>query len=323
MTNTMRVYACGGCGIDICKPLANTKTSEGFADILVTYADTSGSNLFDAESGNGAYTIEGANGSGKKRLLNRPAIAERSKDILQKNKPGHINVIVHSAGGGSGGVFGFYLTTELLNRGERVVVIMVGSSDSVIDIKNTQDTIKSYEGITRTNGKPVVAMYFENSKATPRGVVDSSVRTNLVLLASLFSGVNERLDAADLHNFLYYTEVTSYPAKLVGLEFLNQENFNSRNKDFSLIGVAAMIDEDNPVAIDEMAEYITEGIVHPNARQVLKAKLPIYACTLGGYYNETVSRISNKYEQHKEALAARVFTSVVKNDEIDDDGLVF
>lgn len=216
----VRVYACGGGGINVISELDLTRASPslGFASMVPCYIDTSASNLHGKDlREDSTYLFEGIDGSGKVRSMNYEDISKNAKAILLKYKPTNFNIVVHTASGGSGSVIGPVLISELKARGEQVIVIVIGSTDTRIEIENTLKTLKSYESIADKRGSPVVVYYVENSAASPRYSVNLKIRTTMSILLGLFSGQNSELDTADLKNWLEYTIITKTQPRLASL----------------------------------------------------------------------------------------------------------
>lgn len=220
---TVTVYSCGGGGTNIVAELeaARAEQPTGFAQLQPCYIDTSRSNLINKQlPEESVYLFENADGSGKVRASNYEEIAKNCKSILLKFKPSAFNLVVHTASGGSGSVIGPVLVSELKARGHQVVVILIGSTDTRIEIENTIKTLKSYESIAVKRGNPVVVHYVENSKTLPRQEANKQAKRAISLLMGLFSGQNEELDSADLKNWLEYTNVSASEPRMASLSFV-------------------------------------------------------------------------------------------------------
>ncbi len=320
----LNVYSCGGAGVNLLTPFLEMKTSPGFAELSPIFLDTSRSNLKGEYPEDKLFLIEGLDGSGKKRDSNYKVISEKAKEILHKFKPSQFNVVVHSTSGGSGGVIGSVLVSELLARDENVVVMMVGSSDSRIEAQNTINTLKSYEVISNKRQKPVVAIYCENSKDKPRGKVDVEMRTSLLVLAAVFSGENRELDSADLINFLNFQKVTSYKPMLSYLDFFSKDIQVKKGQ--SVITLATLTDNETESTPNVHVEYQAVGFVNENAKEAIVSviELPIHAAIISGYYHETIERLQTRVDTIDEARATVVQKPIVSNDiSSTEDGLVF
>lgn len=326
MSTKLRVFACGGFGVNIASELGQFegKVNKGYADMDICYIDTSRSNMLGKKLLNEEklYILEGIDGSGKKRDQNYGVLSESAKDILHQYKPSSINIVLHSASGGSGSVIGPILVSELIKRNELVIPVIVGSNASRIEVENTLKTLKSYESISKKCDHPIVACYKENSKENPRGKVDNEVTTLIMLLAVLFSGQNRELDKADLNNFINYHKVTDFQPKLNYLDFWSMGV--SLEKGTSLVTVATLCDDDNSPELDVPVEYQCVGYVLDENKDVLHVKLPIHAGVVSGYFNIRASELESKLSQFKEARQVVVEKSIIGKEIHDttDEGLI-
>lgn len=321
--SSLKIYACGGLGANIGAHFVKfaDKKSEGFADIETYFIDTSKSNLSNSIPSDKVYLVEGADGSGKKRDTNYTTLSERSKGILHSFKPGDANIVVHSASGGTGSVVGPILVSELLNRGELVIVVTVGSTGSQIETENSLKTLKSYEVIAQKRGVPVVASYRENSVNKPRGHVDNEIQTFIVLLASIFSGSNRELDSEDLRNFIYYNRVTTFQPKLSLLDFFSKDIELGRGE--SLISLLTLTDDKTSGEVDILAAYRANGFIPDSMKANIGIDLPIHSCIIGGHFNVVVDALEAKLSSYKEANQVVVEKFIAKdNGDATDEGLV-
>lgn len=323
-TNEMCLYGCGGAGINLVSSLVsyNGEKTDGFAKIHTFFLDTSTSNLPTNTPEDHVYVIDGLDGSGKKRDSNYQIISERSKEMLHRFKPGVINVVVHSASGGSGSVIGPTLVSELLNRGAAVIVIMIGSSDSRIEANNTINTLKSYEVISQKRETPVVAVYYENTKDMPRGRVDQRINTTIALLAAIFSSENRELDSADLINFLNYQKVTSFKPKLSYLDFFSK--IIEIGKDQSIVTLVTLTDEATDSAVNLPVEYQAVGFISDATKKNIDIQLPIHTAVISGYFHDVMHRLNERLNTIDEARATHVDKSILDNKHVasTDEGLV-
>lgn len=322
----MRVFACGGFGVNVASALAKFegKKNAGYADLSICYVDTSRSNLIGKDNikEENVYILDNVDGSGKKRSQNYEVLSESAKDILHQYKPTDVNIVLHSASGGSGSVIGPILVSELLRRKDLVIPVIVGSNASRIEVENTIKTLKSYEIIAKKAGAPVVSMYRENSKETPRGTVDDDISTLIVLLAVLFSGQNHELDKADLNNFINYHNVTDFQPKLNYLDFWSKEV--SLDKGCSLVSVATICDGENNPELDTPVEYQAVGYIQDAHRDILSVKLPIHAGVVSGYFNQKITDLEARMSMFREARQVVVEKSIAGKEIEDatDEGLI-
>ena len=315
MGNTIKIYAAGGFGFNICNELAQfeNKRNDGCAEISICYVDTSRSNLigktFKEEN---LYIFDNIDGSGKKRDQNYDVMSESYNDILHQHKPLDINIVVHSASGGSGAILGPLLVTELIKRNQLVIAVTVGSNASRIEVDNTIKTLKSYENIAKLNNTPVVACYRENSKETPRGKVDNEITTLLILLGVLFSGQNRELDKADLVNFINYHRVTDFQPKLSYLDFWSKDII--LDKGHALISVASICDNATSPELDIPVEYQAVGYIQEQNKDILNIQLPVHAGVVSGYFNTKVHELETKLKTFREARQVVVEKSILGNE---------
>lgn len=230
--NELRIYGCGGCGINLAKPYLFGHHDESlldetrYADIKVSLIDTSYSNLSelmdkDTWKKDIAIVNDGTEGSGSLRSENLQAIRSHIKDILINHEPGDINIILYSTSGGSGNVIGSILARELAQMGKPFVTIAVADSNNQVRVKNTLDALSTLDNFAKATGVPFVISVVNNEN---RAEADQEVHRLISHLALLFSNLNLELDNADTTNFLNYTKVTTAPARLVSLDVLRIAN---------------------------------------------------------------------------------------------------
>lgn len=321
---TLRIFGVGGCGINLTKEFVRfkDKAEKGFAHILPCFIDTSLSNIADTIPEEVVFHLSDLDGSGKKRDSNYRIIAERSNEMLHRFKPGDVNVVIHSASGGSGSVIGPTLVSELLDRDVPTIVIMVGSSDSRIETHNTVNTLKSYEMISQKREMPVIAVYYENSPDSPRGEVDQRIKTTIILLAAIFSGENRELDSADLHNFLAYQKVTSFKPKLSYLDFFSKQI--ELQRDQTVVSLVTLTDENTSSAVDLPVEYQAVGFINDHAKTSVDVALPIHVAIISGFFHDVIERLSKRLNTFDEARRAHVDKSILTKDvDATPEGLVF
>lgn len=324
-SSKIMLYCAGGAGTNIGSQFIKHRGKEnpGFASLDMCFIDTSKSNLNPNIPQDTVYILDDLDGSGKLRSSNYVALQEASNDILHHHKPTDLNVVIHSASGGSGSVIGPILVSELLNRKESVIVILIGSTSSRIETENTVKTLKSYEVISQKRSLPVIASYFENGVDAEhtRALVDQKIQTNIMVLSALFSGSNREMDMADLKNFLNYTAVTSYKPKLSYIDFFSGEIKLGKHQ--AIVSLATLVDEQTPSDIQSPVEYQAVGFLPEVTKSAVSVPLPIHSAVITGYYNGIIDRLDNKLASYSELRNTVVEKSIADRDiKSTDEGLV-
>ena len=297
----LNVYCCGGTGVNIGSVMESYRsqpTREGFADIVPYYIDTSLSNVKSGVNKEFVYHIEGLDGSGKVRAENHLTIAECTPDMLHRFKPADINIVVGSASGGSGSVIGPVLVSELLARDENVIVALVGSYDSKIEMENTVKTLKSYDAIAQKRGKPVAVMFFSNDKSS-HAEVNMSVCTAVNQIAALFSRQNHGMDSADLNNFLGYNRLTSASPRLTSMAI----TVDARESDHNIIAVATLAKDGQSTSVGQIVDYQCVGYVPSTENLTLTA--PVHYTLYEGMIDQLFRDIQKKLSSVEEDARAR------------------
>ena len=295
--NTIRIYGCGGAGVFNTTPFArNSLNNESnFAIFDPAYIDTSDSDMSLTIPDDKKYLFADTDGSGKKRRMNAPQISSYCPDILHQFKPSNtLNIVVHSAGGGSGSVIGPVIVEQLLKTNKKVIVIMIGSSSSAVDTENTINTISSYDNYSRTIGRPAVMYYLENSAKTNMATVDSHVQGMIVMLSLLFSGNNRKLDSADLENLLNYPAVSSFPSQLAYCGLADSVTNNPSVNGAKLVSMATLLTEGENMDTELNVNYHVHGYMSPSTKSTVTTKTPIHFGVYLGYFTKVVANLKNK-----------------------------
>lgn len=252
----MKLYSCGGCGVNIGANYVNAAKESIAAEIQPVFIDTSKSNFDPRIPDDARYVLPDLDGSGKVRAENYEKIKDVIKEIVHKYKPTDFNVVVFSASGGSGSVIGPLLVSELISRGLTVVTIAVGSDESDITARNTLNTLKSLEGISRSNKRPVVLHYRHNRRGTPRSDVDQQVHFAISMLAILASKNVRELDTRDIFNWINFDKTTSVEPRLAALEIFDND---SPWGDYNPISVVSVYKDAEQPTLPIVPEYHCAG----------------------------------------------------------------
>lgn len=197
---TVCLIGCGGCGLNIVQKakFADPDLSEKYQTLLI---DTSESNLMETDSGDRFLVDNGSVGSGKFRAKNYvPIITSMTKLISDlKYKLADINIIVFSTSGGSGSVIAPILSQKLLDLDKKVIMLVVSSEDSKIDIVNNLNTYQSLYNIAKTRYLPI--SIFSNA-VKGEATVDTRIFDSIKNLITIFTSMGAEIDYEDKLHFL-------------------------------------------------------------------------------------------------------------------------
>lgn len=298
---TVRLYGCGGTGVNLVKDFINAPTNEMVADIKTCLIDTSDSNLSDIKIDSDVYLLPKVDGSGKVRAKNYPLISDRMGEITSKFDPMDLNIIVCSAAGGSGSVIAPLLASELLEAKQPVVIIAVASFESIIAANNTIKTIESFAGIAEMVDAPVVVRLENNSKhsglSKGRAEVDRGVKSAINALCLLSARNHAELDRADIHSWAFFDEVTGVNP---GFSMLDIVSGDEDVMDIQYpISIASLIAGET--SIDEAgADYQCSGYVSDDAKTLMCGENLHFVIST----SEADSMIS-KYEEMRDNIVKR------------------
>ena len=333
MEHTVKVYACGGASINIMKqlyyPSKNNIKDNGFAKLEIVFADTSRSNIPKDVIEEDFYLVQGMgdvkiDGSGKVRETNYKAVSMAIPEILHRFKPAELNIVIHSASGGTGGVIGASLVSELLNQDKAVIVMMIGSTTCEQEIRNTINTILSYQAISVKREKSVVAFYLENGNGVSMNENDAMVRINTLLLTVLWSGENHGLDSKDLDNFLNYQRVSKYQPSLSGLTVYTGKNKPKLEKGQAVSSVISLIREGEDPDPGMIVGYHSFGTISEETYiESVKMPTPIHLHTVQGYFTDIMTRLQTKLSEAEEQYRVNpVNTLKLQGVNVQDNGLI-
>lgn len=218
MTPKIRLYACGGAGLNIA-----SKLNQDLADIC--YIDTSEANLNGQFDPDKVYRFEGLSGSGGFRAQNYKVIAPLINQILDLFVPGDFNIVLFSADGGSGSITGPLILRALLEEKATAVSVVVGSDHSKVAVTNTINTFKTLENHALQTQVPVVMSYHENRTGVPMSVVDGDVLFVLESLCLLANQNHHGLDLMDVTNWTQFNKVTPVKPQLAGLTVTDDRKY--------------------------------------------------------------------------------------------------
>jgi len=322
--NRIRIYGCGGCGINLARKLAYGENQPGLATPDIVLADTSRSNLRQAGDNLPVFLLPDVDGSGKIRGENSSPIASSIGDLLLEHGALGFNVVLFSASGGSGSVFGPLIVQELLKREVPVVAVVIGSHESAITASNTFKTLKSLDSITKTTSRPLVMWYSHNSVEAPKSEIDAECVRAVNALRILASGLNDGMDSQDIRNLLRFDLVSRAQPQLAQLEIFagkDDEAFKAAGV-VHPITVASLYTDRESVPIQIGQEYLAEGYIPEEAQLqncgeihyvVFIDQLRVIAKTIEGH----VKAYEEKAKSRKDSVQF-----VTGSDVVDETGLI-
>lgn len=262
--------------------------------------DTSYSNIDHNLVNDNFYILENLDGSGKLRASNYNSLLESSKEILHQYKPSDINIVLHSASGGTGSVIGPIIISELTSNGLLAFPIIVESKTSKIETINSLKTIQTYASMSKKLNKPICAIYKQNSKAGLREQIDNEIVYILGIMQLMFSGKNKELDLADIINFKDYHKVTDVKPKLTYVDLYVNDVIIP--KGMHLISAVTLTDIKTNGSINIPVEYQAIGYVQED----YGVKMPVHLCNIEGHFNSIIEDLNNSIKEYEEA--ARLYT---------------
>lgn len=328
MKKNVRVYGCGGCGVNLTSTYAAGGEEPGVATLKTVFVDTSRSNLtkYGIASDENLFLLKfadgtHADGAGKERREHHLAIAGNVKLLLQQFPPEDFNVVVFSASGGSGSVYGPLILAELLRRGQTVVAVVVGSHESEVTASNTVKTMKSLENIAGKSELPLVMSYHVNLDGKKRSEVDHEARLTIGALAYLASGENEELDTADIKRFVQYPDRNSGAVQLHTLDvFFGPTEVNDVENPLAVASLYADVDNQD---LTVKPEYGTVGFP-PTGCQLLQncpsVHLVIRSDEVGRIFKHATNTLDDIESRHRSRIKQDSILS--KNDDVAESGLV-
>ena len=276
MAKKIVVYCCGGTGVNIGKEITKLKQTPLHAQDLTTYAEIEVVNIDTSESDLRRYTnrentflFRDMDGSGSDRKMNAEEIRATIPEILNKFRPGDWNIVLNSCGGGSGSVVGPYLLAALLADEEQTIAIGVTNTDTVSRLTNTVRVLRSYEGVAVSAGRVLPVMLHHSDKDSENNINQKIVK-DIKTLSLLFSGEIERLDSADLKNWLNFNNITSSEVGAVSLKIMTDPK--NITDDMNICSVVSLNNNPNiPVKFPRAMEYHPIGIIDEGAEDTQRA----------------------------------------------------
>ena len=310
----VRIYACGGFGLNVVRKL------EPYDGMETCFIDASSANRANEIPEDQLHLIQGIDGSGKKRSLNVKPISDEIPAILDKFTPADFNIVVFSAGGGSGSVIGPLLLSNLIKSEHTAVVVMVGILESSVTIKNTLDVIKGFEALSAKTNMPVAVSYHQNDEGVPRSVVDGEVIYVLKALSQMTNQRHSELDTKDVDNWVFFNRVTGVSAQLVGMQVHDTRKAAMKIPEpISVLTLVPEHDRDIPYGDPY---YKTTGIYDPQETDLVSNELH-FVLSIRNMENSVQTLVQREADLERSHAAQRGRSTILDiDDESDNDGLV-
>ncbi len=313
----LRVYACGGTGINIAKKISDYPI-DGFAVVNRCFIDTSRTNMDEHTPADLAFVVPRSSdashrseGSGKNRSTNEQAIYDSIPAIMSKFPPQDVNVVVFSGSGGTGSVAGPFIMDYLLETGANAIAVMIGTEESARAASNTFGTLKTLEGFVETHQRPVVVNYHYQKRTDTRESVDDMALAAIASLAVLVSRNNDELDLEDIHNLLDYTEVTDVAEQLTLMEiYADVDQLEAEFSGKPVIGLGAVLGNKNKPLPN--LEYLYDAIGYYNPPHADNARDVFFVVTTTGMDDILATMLANETKAeamlHAQSPSARFAT---------------
>ncbi|MNP89016.1 hypothetical protein D3C85_14120 [compost metagenome] len=317
----VRIYGCGGGGVNIGKEYLETGHSADLANIEVCFVDTSDSNLEDRLVDR-TWLFTDLDGSGAIRNSNDKTIAKHVPDILRKFAPGDVNIVIFTLAGGTGSVAGPLILKQLLEDGHLAIAVVIGAKQSLRNAENTIASVKTLDHIAKVSQKPVVMhLGFNASRSVSDADVDREAHGLISALSVLCSRRNHGLDTADLRSFFDFTQSTVAVSQMALIHVTDNVEYFDKTMANCGLSAAYLLREKNDEVPGTFVPYSTYGIM-PNIAQ-------FNSSLFFGIENGTLSTFREHVQQlQKEIDMQKRTTSEVvgflgNNDQISDTGMVF
>jgi len=328
----LRIYGCGGCGINLAKQLT-VPNAVGYPAVEKTFLDTSHSNVTEEDNAN-TFVVAGMSGAGKNRAVAHQAAYDQVVEMLKTFKPGTTNLVLFSTSGGSGSVIGPLVAAELARRQVPAICLVVGSTISAKETDNTLKTLATLQNLaSKTAKNPILISYYENitngeegsRNINTRTKVDARVLDDATRMALLMGEQHLELDRADIANFICYNKVTSVPPQLVDVVITSDVSRLDTLKG-KMISTASVIPNADSEQISGSQLYSTVGY-YP--KEILDSmpdeKLSLHFATTAVQREPRIAKLKEKVADFTRAASALV-EEASKTTEVageEEDGFVF
>lgn len=257
MSKKLRVFGCGGAGINLVTHYFGKDAEAGMAEMAPALIDTSRSNLMGRKiDEDSTYLVEGLMAP-VRSAPRTTTLSIRPSNRSWFKSPCDMNVVVFSASGGSGSVIGPLIIKHLNEKQIPVIAMVIGSDESTIAAENTLKTIKSLELVAKNSNMPVIMSFHKNDLAGRRSDVDRSVWSVISCLSILSSGQNAEMDYRDLVHWVQYTKINGGRAQLATMHVATSAEHMKRIT--SPLSVASLYGNPDQEHLATSADYQSVG----------------------------------------------------------------
>lgn len=313
MAKKIVVYCCGGTGVNIGKEIAKLNQARlhgedhtPYSEIEVVNIDTSESDLRRHSNRENTYLFRDMDGSGSDRKMNAEEIKACIPEILNKFRPSDWNIVLNSCGGGSGSVIGPYLIEALLNDDIKTFAFGVTNADTATRLRNTVRVLRSYEGVAVSAGRVLPVVLHHGDKDTENNINQAIVK-QIKTLALLLSGEIDRLDSADLNNWVNFNNITEQEVGAVALKIVTDPK--NITDDMHVCSVVSLTNNANhQVKFPRAMEYHPVGVLDDGTDEVLRTMH--FALVDGEIQQEHDERKKQLVDMERQVAARRPRTSI-------------
>lgn len=192
------VYGVGGCGLRQVHALGDNLLD----GVRIHYMDSAPdvAAVLPRVTSENSYIIPDGRGSAKDRGTNSATFQTAMPEILRRLKPADINVVVASAGGGTGGVAMHHLVGSLMKRENTAVFVFLTLSEtSEAEVQNCTAALRSLQKLCLINKSSIVVKFLKNGPGEAyKQAMDAEIKDSLVSLFTLCQ--HSTLDWRDVKN---------------------------------------------------------------------------------------------------------------------------
>lgn len=275
----LRIYACGGTGINQAASIADTELGK-----YVAYADCSNSDVAYHKAINQDNVFRFTNvtrreeddvdGSGKRRDENFALIKPQMPKFFDQFTPAKFNVVLCSDAGGTGAVIAHLIVKKLLEEKLPVVLMVTNSVGSLKEASNAVKAMKGFNTLGANTNRAIPTVYASNSAndSTP-SKADSYVANALNYIAALLTRDYHSLDTQDLYNFFSPQDTVNVRGGLIDLAYRSGSEIDTETPPLSMVSIVPNLDdlpkgvtaEYGAVGIDESLEQPAHFMLFPEA----------------------------------------------------------